>query len=343
MIDKVYGTGGIGTGLIFRLDGNWDLGREESRLGYLTDSRDFCKQHIILHYIAKLARKTEVHAIGKIGLDVWGTYLIDKMQQAGIMTDAIEQTDQAGTMFSICYQYPNETGGNITSSNSACNLVSTYFIEKNSGSIDMNSLVLAAPEVPIESRIRLLEIGRARGAFNVGAVLSGETDAFERQNGYSLCDLLSVNMDEARSISGIDGTVERIAWATYEKIAVFNRKIKLIVTSGKKGAYTFENERCQSVGVMDVAVASTAGAGDALLGGTIAGIINGLPFQKSNDDSRFGQTPLSSAVELGAVASSIAVACKDTIADAVTKEGILMMITKNGFSMSEGFEDGLQA
>ncbi|HET8636983.1 MAG TPA: hypothetical protein VFL96_09045, partial [Acidobacteriaceae bacterium] len=50
----VVGIGGIGTGVVFRLEGAHSLGREESREATLLPGRDFCKLHIVEHYIAAL-------------------------------------------------------------------------------------------------------------------------------------------------------------------------------------------------------------------------------------------------------------------------------------------------
>src|SRR4029450_5120153 len=49
---RVVGVGGIGFGICFELEGNHDLGRSESRPAKLTDARDYCKLHIIMHYLA---------------------------------------------------------------------------------------------------------------------------------------------------------------------------------------------------------------------------------------------------------------------------------------------------
>ncbi|HKT69754.1 MAG TPA: hypothetical protein VJP83_09970, partial [Terriglobales bacterium] len=51
---RLIGIGGIGSGIFFALDGNHTLGREESRFGRLLDIRDYCKLHIISHYVARL-------------------------------------------------------------------------------------------------------------------------------------------------------------------------------------------------------------------------------------------------------------------------------------------------
>ena len=46
--------GGIGSGMFFRLNGDATLGREESRSGYFLDRNDYCKLHIITHYVKAL-------------------------------------------------------------------------------------------------------------------------------------------------------------------------------------------------------------------------------------------------------------------------------------------------
>lgn len=50
----MIGTGGIGSGMFFALQGNHTLGREESRAGVFLDRRDYCKLHIISHYVKVL-------------------------------------------------------------------------------------------------------------------------------------------------------------------------------------------------------------------------------------------------------------------------------------------------
>ena len=52
----MIGAGGIGSGAFFALDGEHTLGREESRSGRLLDRRDYCKLHIISHYVKALLR-----------------------------------------------------------------------------------------------------------------------------------------------------------------------------------------------------------------------------------------------------------------------------------------------
>jgi len=302
MITKVFGTGGIGTGMFFNLLGNRTMSREESRLGFLTDNKDYCKAHIILHYISVLTKDIGVYAIGMVGQDEAGKNLVSEMNCAGIDTRYVEITNQARTMFAVCYQYPDGAGGNITPSNSACDLVTPEYIEKCSTEIDKNSLIVAAPEVSLESRIRLLEIGKKRGAFTVSSFLAEEATAFEQAGGFALSDLISINSAETEAVSNLGVS------SAAEEIMRLNPKIKLIITAGSENINLYENGEHTQIPCIPEKVVSTAGAGDALLGGTIAGLIKGDSVNR--------------AVGYGTVIARFSVLSKNTIAETVTLENV---------------------
>ena len=149
--NKVIGTGGIGAGILFQLDTNEPVGRNESRPAVLSDTRDYCKQHIILHYIAKaLYPGTDVFAIGKVGHDAEGLRLLDEMASAHIHTDTVETDDTLPTMFSTCIQYADKAVCNVTSSNSA----STHVTPR---------ICPGVPEPPARHRRLHPDHGRTRG------------------------------------------------------------------------------------------------------------------------------------------------------------------------------------
>ena len=78
---SMLGVGGIGTGVFFALEGNHTLGREESRSGHFLDQRDYCKLHIICHYVkVLLGDEFEVIPIGKVGRDEPGKRLLEEMR-----------------------------------------------------------------------------------------------------------------------------------------------------------------------------------------------------------------------------------------------------------------------
>src|SRR5512137_2113496 len=80
----MLGVGGIGSGTFFLLNGEHTLGREESRSGHFIDRRDYCKLHIISHYVRTLLGEAfHTLPIGKVGDDEAGRRVVREMQDAG--------------------------------------------------------------------------------------------------------------------------------------------------------------------------------------------------------------------------------------------------------------------
>ena len=180
----------------------------------------------------------------------------------------------------------------------------------------MNEIILAAPEVPPTSRIKLLEYGRQRGSFNAASILSSEVDEFRKLRGFEMVDILSVNIDEARSIAQMTNesiSVDAVIEICIQKLVHFNPAISILITDGSNGSYCFTEDYLEHTPVPDVTVVSTAGAGDAFLAGTLAGLCCGLPLIKGKSDLQFSGSPLQSAVELGTLLASLSVTSRDTI------------------------------
>lgn len=319
----IVGTGGIGSGMYFKLEGNHTIGRNESRLGVLVPFRDYCKLHIIFHYISVLLSGDRdgflVYPLGSVGDDDIGRKLISEMGRVGMDTHNIAIFPGGNTLFSVCYQYPDKTGGNITTSNSASNQITAENIDEFFSSFNMNGkdeIILAVPEVPVSARLRLLEYGRKRGSYNMASVLSSEVDEFSKKGGFEKIDLLSINIDEAGAICGLKpetNTSPEIVESCVRTLRSENPDIKLVVTDGPHGSYGCNNDRIEYVPVCEVNVEGTAGAGDALLSGIASGMCCGLPFLKGENDTYFSQTPLKSALEFGSLLATVSVTSPDSI------------------------------
>jgi sugar/nucleoside kinase (ribokinase family) len=314
---RIIGTGGIGSGLCFSLKGNETLGRNESRLGTLQPFKDYCKQHIILHYIAVLLGTEEgsfqVHPIGKVGNDEAGKSLLQQMIAAGMNVTDVRVTDDARTLFSVCFEYPDKSGGNITTDNSASALVTASDIDHffSLHVQDGNEIVLAAPEVPVAARIRLLEWGRRRQAFNVASVLSGEVREFADTGGFENTDLLSINIDEAKNIAslGLKNDADNLVEACIEQLKRYNASIAVLITNGAHGVHCFADGHLVHYPAVPVDVVSTAGAGDAFLAGTICGLCCRLSL-----NAIAGEV---AAVQVGALVAAMSVNAADTINESV--------------------------
>ena len=342
--NKAAGIGGIGTGILFHTGDNTTLGRSESRLAELSDAKDYCKLHIVFNYTAVLlAPLANIYPIGYVGKDANGAALLDEIRQAGMDTAYISADKNLPTMISVCLQYPDQETCNVTAANSASNLVTPEYTENcmNRIGIDASTIVAALPEVQVQSRIRMLKYGKERGAFCVLSVPESEAGEFKSAGIFGACDLLAVNVNEALALApGKDGKKET-SLRLYGYLAEFNPEIMVLVTCGKYGAYSVYNRKLEFIPNFPAVAVNTTGAGDACLGGVMAGLALGMPFQKGRDDAQFGDSPLSSAVELGTCCAGMAVETADTIAHHVNAKTINERIKQHRWKKEPWFLAGV--
>jgi sugar/nucleoside kinase (ribokinase family) len=325
---RLVGVGGVGTGIFFALEGSHDLGRNESRMGRLLDVRDYCKLHIISHYIAVLlgARKSgkpfHVLPVARVGNDERGRRMIAEMAQAGMDTRYVKVDPKRPTLFSVCFQYPDGAGGNITTSDSAAAALSRRDVEEAKRLLSSRGgglMVLAAPEAPLGARVRLLKLATRAGAFRAASLTTGEIPAARQLGMFSMLDLLSVNQEEAGALLGkpFDPAAPWTVLERRSKLpADFHSRARLVVTAGGRGAWGFD----LALGEWDfcpaprVRVASTAGGGDALLGGLIGGEAVGMPFiHPAAPRQKITDRPLSSALDFAVLLASLTVTSPHTI------------------------------
>ena len=333
--NKVVGTGGIGTGMLFLSRQNETLGRSESRLVELSDAKDYCKQHIVLYYTTQLLLgKATVYPIGYVGADAMGEALVKDLAEIGMKTEYVGKSTSYGTMLSICLQYPDKEGCNFTATNNATQCVTPEYIRDcmNQIGIDPHTVVAAIPEVSLEARKELLQIGRENGALCAASVPMAEAMEFVQAGMPQLCDVIALNEEEAMALAAAFELAEPEDFETlYGKLQEINSEMMLLITLGKKGALTFYKDKAEKVPPLSTTVVNTTGAGDACLGGMLAGLICGYPFQKGRDDLAYGETELISAVELGTLCAGIAVSFEDSIARFVTRENLEGYIQEKGW------------
>ena len=322
--DHIVGCGGIGHGIVFSFQEEATLGRNESRLAVLEPSEDYCKLHIILHYMATLVAAEhddfKVYPIGMVGDDANGKRLRAEMAAVGMQIDHVGLSRTKQTMFSVCFQYPDFSGGNITSSNSAGNEVTPEKVSAFFEPYDQDGkkgIFLAVPEVPLPARIALLHYGRKHGGLNVGSILSEEAEEFAANDGYQLTDLLAINIDEAKSIAKVNSqtTVEPIVHRCIEVATCQNPELTVLITNGAQGSYCYQRGTLEFTPAIETNVVSTAGAGDAFLAGTLAGMVYGLPLTRSD-----GEASGPTAVQWGTLVASMAVVSMHTINKEINME-----------------------
>jgi hypothetical protein len=180
---RLVGVGGIGAGIFFALEGDHDLGRNESRPGRLLDVRDYCKLHIVAQYPTVLlgAREDQgpfhVVPVGKVGIDEVGLRLRAEMERAGMDVRFVDAVPGRPTLLSVCFQYPDGSGGNVTTVDSAAALVGERDVDLVERWLSPSAMALAAPEVPLAVRRHLLRRATEKGALRVASLTTARPGA----------------------------------------------------------------------------------------------------------------------------------------------------------------------
>ena len=345
------GVGGIGAGYFFALEGNHTLGRNESRPARLLEWRDYCKLHIIAHYVAVLlgadpsGEPFHVLPIGRVGRDATGERLLQEMRPTGMDLHLVARDPDHPTLLSACFQYPDGSGGNITAHNAAAGQLTPAEVDAAEPFLATaagRALALAVPEVPLAARLRLLQMATRHGALRIGALTVSEVEGAQALGLLRYVDLLAVNEDEAAALSGTRFDAERpgvfldsCAKALQEQ----QPGVRIVVTAGRHGAYAFDGRHWDHCPAAEVPVASTAGAGDALLAGILCGLVAGLPFiAPGAPRSRLADRPLSSALDLGVLLASLSVTSPHTINPEADAPALLRLSQDLGLPLTHRFE-----
>jgi sugar/nucleoside kinase (ribokinase family) len=321
----ILGTGGIGAGMFFALRGNHTLGREESRLGRILDRRDYCKLHIIAHYVqALLGPAFTTLPIGKVGEDEWGRRLCEEMAEVGMDLRHVARVPGEQTLFSFCYVYPDGDGGNITTDDSACAKVDPAYIgyaEPEFARFAGRGVALAAPEVPLPAREALLRLATRYGLFRVASFNSEEMPVALEAGYLTMVDLLAINIDEAKMAAGMtseDLPAASVVEAAVARLRAIQPEMMISITAGKHGSWGWDGRALTYVPPCKANLVSSAGAGDAHLGGTIAGLAAGLPMAE--------------AQQLGGLVAGLSITSPHTINKEIDRE------TLRAFAETAGVE-----
>ena len=322
--DLVVATGGIGSGMFLALEGDHTLGREESRAATLLDQRDYCKLHIVAHYVRRLlGDEVRVVPIGKVGDDAAGRDVAAQMLTAGLDMTYVTVSARP-TLFSVCFLYPGGDGGNITTAGSASDDVGPGDIRRAAGLLAAHrgrGIAIALPEVPLPARVALLQLATEHGLLRFATFVTGEAEQALSGGLVGATDLLALNLDEAAAVAG--GSPDRVQTAAVPagrdaiadlieaaggRLRTVNPSLRLVVTAGRAGSWVWDGRILGHAAALRTAVASTAGAGDAHLAGLVAATARGLPLVAAN--------------RYAAVVSSLSVTSPHTIDPDLTAERV---------------------
>jgi ribokinase len=325
----MLGVGGIGSGTFFLLNGEHTLGREESRSGHFIDRRDYCKLHIISHYVkVLLGEDITILPIGKVGDDEAGQRLKKEMGMAGLDLRYLQIIPGMQTLYSFCYLYPDGSGGNLTTDNSACDLVGIEDISKTEADFAAyrsGGIALAAPEVPLAARQKLLQLGTKYSFWRVAVFTSAEIVPAIEGGLLAEADLLALNRDEAAAVAGMRSrsdaeSPQSIVDAALVRLKAINPDLQVTITAGGRGSWSWDGENVTHMPAFPTELVSTAGAGDAFLAGVIAGEVAGLNLRE--------------AQELGMLVAAHAVTSPHTIDLQINRKSLSSFATKTKLVLS---------
>jgi ribokinase len=287
--DVVVGTGGIGSGIFLALEGNRTLGREESRPADLLDQRDYCKLHIVCHYVRRLlGPEVAVLPIGKVGRDDAGRAVLEEMRATGLDTTLVT-TSARPTLFAVCFLYPDGDGGNLSTSRSASADVGPADVQRAAlhfAAHPGRGVALALPEVPLDARQALLQLATDHGWLRVAGVVPDELSAVRDSGLLAQVDLLALNIEEAATLGGTCAgqPPAEVVTAALKALAELGSPAQVVVTAGARGSWTWDGRALVHAPAADPgrAVVSTAGAGDAHLSGIVVGLVAGLDLAAAN-------------------------------------------------------------
>jgi sugar/nucleoside kinase (ribokinase family) len=322
----LVGVGAIGTGLFFALEGGHTLGRNESRPARLLDVRDYCKLHIIAHYVAVLLGASRDHRgfhvmpVAKVGEDSAGRSMLDEMIRAGMDIRGVWTVKDRPTTLSVCFQYPDGSGGNITTSDSAAAALAAPDVDSALAFLRAPGnryMALAAPEVPIQVRQHLLRRASQLGAFRVACLTSADAVSEERHALLELADLVAMNEDEASTLTGLPFPADDPRPFLNHCAALlqsYHSQVRILMSAGSLGAFAFDGSGWVHHPALSVPVASSAGAGDALLAGVLSALAVGIPLTVPRPRPASARHhPLDSALDLGVILASFSVTSPHTI------------------------------
>jgi ribokinase len=332
---QLIGVGGIGTGMFFALEGDHILGREESRSGRLLDIRDYSKLHIITHHVARLLGANcgapfHVIPIGLVGDDAPGRDALGAMAAAGIDTRLVRSVPGMPTLLSVCFQYPDGKGGNITASNSAAAALTDSDLDEAAAlfsSQGVRTIALAVPEAPLKVRRHLLELATASGAFRAASFITAEIPSSKDSGIFDILDLVALNEDEAATFVGCHLDPDEPG-PFVETCRTFLRanypRLQTIVTVGKRGAYAFSGERFNHCPAPTAEVVSTAGAGDSLFGAVLAALAAGIPLLREELEGKpAANGTIESALDFGVALASFKCSSRHTISPRVSVDSVI--------------------
>ena len=218
----------------------------------------------------------QVHMVGAVGSDAFGTQLLDGLEAEQIDIRGVKKTDGASGIANILL---SEGDNRIIVVPGANHELTTADIDAQKTVIEKSSMVILQLELPIAVVEYTLQLARELG---VPAILNpapagGFTEAMKQ------ADFLTPNETEAEELFGTNWELELERYPN-----------QMVVTLGKNGARYFDGEQHVTVEGYPTQAVDTTGAGDTFNGALAIALVEGSEFKEA---VRFANAAASLSVE----------------------------------------------
>lgn len=218
----------------------------------------------------------QVHMVGAVGSDAFGTQLLEGLEKEQIDTQGVKKTDGASGIANILL---SEGDNRIIVVPGANHELTKSDIDAQKKAIEKSSMVILQLELPIAVVEYTLQLAKELG---VPAILNpapagGFTDAMKQ------ADFLTPNETEAEELFGTNWELELERYPN-----------RMVVTLGKNGARYFDGDKHVTVEGFPTQAVDTTGAGDTFNGALAVALAEGSEFKEA---VRFANAAASLSVE----------------------------------------------
>lgn len=205
----------------------------------------------------------QVHMVGAVGSDAFGTQLLKGLEAEQIDTQGVKKTDGASGIANILL---SEGDNRIIVVPGANHELTTADIDAQKTVIEKSSMVILQLELPIGVVEYTLQLARELGVPTIlnPAPAGGFTGAMKQ------ADFLTPNETEAQELFGENWELELERYPN-----------RMVVTLGKNGARYFDGEQHVTVEGYPTQAVDTTGAGDTFNGALAVALVEGSEFKEA--------------------------------------------------------------
>ncbi|HLE78141.1 MAG TPA: ribokinase [bacterium] len=218
----------------------------------------------------------EVVMVTKVGRDVFGEGTLENYRQQGI--DSAHVLFDDARFSGVAPIFVDDDGRNVIVIVPGANMGLTPDDVRRAQDVIRSAAVLICQlEIPVESTLEALRIGRAAG---IRTILNPAPAAVLPDDLLALADYCVPNETEAELLTGLP--VVSIDEASTAAAALLDRGSKtVIITLGPRGALVADRGSVSHYPAVEVPAVDSTGAGDAFVGSLAVFLAEGVPLPRS--------------------------------------------------------------